>query len=158
VAAAMRGLKEGGQAVGAQILTDLSGFAPATILDQASRLMARQRFFNLVVTNVPGPQHPLYLMGREMIDIFPMVPLAKQQALGVAILSYNGRLNFGLTGDYDAMPDLDELAVDLRAALSELADAAGIDLAAPPSPIPTRPKEKTKAAKAAKADAGVHDS
>ena len=75
----LKGLKSGGQAVGAQVLTDLSGFAPSTIMDQASRLMSRQRFFNLVVTNVPGPQFPLYLLGRRMLDPFPMVPLAKNQ-------------------------------------------------------------------------------
>ena len=73
----LKGLKSGGQAVGAQVLTDLSGFAPPTIMGQASRLMSRQRFFNLVVTNVPGPQFPLYLLGRRMIDPFPMVPLAR---------------------------------------------------------------------------------
>ena len=94
--------------------------------------MARQRLFNLVVTNVPGPQFPLYLHGREMQDFFPLVPLAKDQALGVAIMSYNGRLNFGLLGDYDAMYDLDDLAEDFEAALAELADAAGIDLHAVP--------------------------
>ena len=137
ISAAMEGLKESGQAVGAQVLTELSGFAPATILDQASRLMARQRFFNLVVTNVPGPQIPLYVMGREMIDIFPMVPLAHKQALGIALMSYNGRLNFGLTGDYDLMPDLDHLAGDLHAALSELADAAGTTVTTPPPVVPT---------------------
>jgi diacylglycerol O-acyltransferase / wax synthase len=156
VAKAMRGLKDGGQAVGAQMLTELSGFAPATIMDQASRLMARQRFFNLVVTNVPGPQHPLYLMGREVIDIFPMVPLAKQQALGVAILSYNGRLNFGLTGDYDAVPDLDELADDFRASLSELADAAGTKLTARP-PMPSPVAEPTAREEERKADTGARD-
>ena len=86
----LKGLKSGGQAVGAQVLTDLSGFAPSTIMDQASRLMARQRFFNLVVTNVPGPQFPLYLLGRRMLDPFPMVPLAKNQGIGVALLSYDG--------------------------------------------------------------------
>src|SRR5919202_6415002 len=84
----LEGLKQGGQAVGAQVLTQLSGFAPPTIMGQASRLMSRQRFFNLVVTNVPGPQFPLYLMGREMLETFPMVPLAKNQALGIALLSY----------------------------------------------------------------------
>jgi diacylglycerol O-acyltransferase len=133
---AMEGLKEGKQAVGAQVLTELSGFAPATILNQASRLMARQRFFNLVVTNVPGPQVPLYLMGREMIDLFPMVPLATKQALGIALMSYNGRLNFGLTGDYDLMPDLDELAGDLHAALTELAEVAGTTVTTPPPVVP----------------------
>ena len=124
----LKGLKSGGQAVGAQVLTDLSGFAPPTIMDQASRLMARQRFFNLVVTNVPGPQFPLYLLGRRMIDPFPMVPLAKNQALGIALLSYDGRINFGLVGDYDLLWDLDEFATDLEDALAELADAAGVEL------------------------------
>ena len=122
----MAGLKESGQAVGAQVLTQLTGFAPPTIMAQASRLMARQRMFNLVVTNVPGPQFPLYLMGHELRDLFPMVPLARNQALGVAIMSYNGKMNFGLVGDYDAMHDLDDLADDFRASLAELADAAGV--------------------------------
>jgi diacylglycerol O-acyltransferase / wax synthase len=126
----LKGLKSGGQAVGAQVLTDLSGFAPPTIMDQASRLMARQRFFNLVVTNVPGPQFPLYLLGRRMLDPFPMVPLAKNQALGVALLSYDGHINFGLVGDYDLMWDLDDFADDLEESLDELADAAGVELRA----------------------------
>jgi diacylglycerol O-acyltransferase / wax synthase len=124
----LKDLKSGGQAVGAQVLTNLSGFAPPTIMGQASRLMARQRFFNLVVTNVPGPQFPLYLLGRRMLDPFPMVPLAKNQALGVALLSYDGRINFGLVGDYDLVWDLDDLAVDLEESLRELADAAGVEL------------------------------
>ena len=74
----LKGLKSGGQAVGAQVMTELSGFAPSTIMGQASRLMARQRFFNLVVTNVPGPQFPLYLLGRRMLDPFPMVPAREE--------------------------------------------------------------------------------
>jgi diacylglycerol O-acyltransferase len=124
----LKGLKSGGQAVGAQVLTELSGFAPSTIMGQASRLMARQRFFNLVVTNVPGPQFPLYLLGRRMLDPFPMVPLAKNQALGIALLSYDGRINFGLVGDFDLLWDLDELAADLEDSLAELAAAAGVEL------------------------------
>jgi WS/DGAT/MGAT family acyltransferase len=121
-------LKSSGQAVGAQVLTDLTGFAPPTIMDQAARLMSRQRFFNLVVTNVPGPQFPLYLAGRRMLDPFPMVPLAANQGLGIALLSYDGRINFGLVGDYDMIWDLDELADDVRASLAELADTAGVRL------------------------------
>jgi WS/DGAT/MGAT family acyltransferase len=124
----MAGLKESGQAVGAQVLTSLTGFAPPTIMAQASRLMARQRMFNLVVTNVPGPQFPLYLMGHELRDLFPMVPLARGQALGVAIMSYNGKMNFGLVGDYDLMHDLDDLADDFQESLGELADAAGVTI------------------------------
>jgi diacylglycerol O-acyltransferase / wax synthase len=123
-------LKSGGQAVGAQVLTELSGFAPPTIMGQASRLMSRQRFFNLVVTNVPGPQFPLYLLGRRMLDPFPMVPLASGQAVGVALLSYDGRINFGLVGDFDLMWDLDDLAVDLADSLAELAREAGVELRA----------------------------
>ena len=124
----LKGLKSGGQAVGARVLTDLSGFAPPTVMGQASRLMARQRFFNLVVTNVPGPQIPLYMAGRRMVDPFPMVPLAKNQALGIAILSYDGRINFGLVGDFDLMWDLDAFAGGVREALAELAEAAGVQL------------------------------
>jgi diacylglycerol O-acyltransferase / wax synthase len=124
----LKGLKSGGQAVGAQVLTELSGFAPSTVMGQASRVMARQRFFNVVVTNVPGPQIPLYLAGRRMIDPFPMVPLAKNQGLGIALLSYAGRINFGLVGDFDLMYDLDDFADDLAESLAELAAEAGVEL------------------------------
>jgi hypothetical protein len=137
----MKGLKEGSQAVGAQVLTDMSGFAPPTVMNQAARLMSRQRFFNLVVTNVPGPQLPLYLMGRRLLDPFPMVPLAKGQGLGVAIMSYDGRMNFGLNGDFDVMWDLDDLAEDLWLSLEELAEAAGVELSGEPEP--SAPRERS---------------
>jgi diacylglycerol O-acyltransferase / wax synthase len=126
----LKGLKSSGQAVGAQVLTDLSGFAPATVMNQASRLVARQRMFNLVVTNVPGPQFPLYLAGRRMLDPFPMVPLAKNQGIGIALLSYAGKINFGLVGDFDLLWDLDDFAEDVRESLDELAAAAGVELRA----------------------------
>jgi diacylglycerol O-acyltransferase / wax synthase len=120
----MSGVKESGQAVGAQVLTELTGFAPPTIMAQAARLSARQRMFNLVVTNVPGPQFPLYMLGRRLQEIFPMVPLAANQALGIAIMSYDGQLNFGLNADYDALPDLEQLAQDLTDAIAELLQVA----------------------------------
>jgi WS/DGAT/MGAT family acyltransferase len=119
----MGDLKASRQAVGASILTDLADFAPPTIVGQAARLQSRQRWFNLVVTNVPGPQFPLYLLGRRLLEIFPMVPLAKRQAVCFGIMSYDGTVNFGLTADYDGMADLDDLAADLEAALGELSDA-----------------------------------
>jgi diacylglycerol O-acyltransferase len=134
VSRAMVHIKRSGQAVGAQVLTNLSGFAPATVMTQAARLISTGRIFNIVVTNVPGPQFPLYLMGREMTDAFPMVPLARGQALGIAIMSYNGRMNYGLVGDFDAMTDLDDLPDDFDAALAELAEAAGVTLSGPPEP------------------------
>jgi diacylglycerol O-acyltransferase len=121
----MEGVKESGQAIGAQVLTELSGFAPPTIMAQAARLQARQRLFNLVVTNVPGPQFPLYMLGRQLDGMFPMVPLAENQSLGIAIMSYNGQLNFGLNADYDALSDLEALADELRASIEELVAAAG---------------------------------
>ena len=123
---AMQGLKESGQAVGAELLTQLAGFAPPTVLSQASRVQSQQRAFNVVVTNVPGPQFPLYMLGRKLLRIYPQVPLVRNTALGIAIMSYDGTLNFGLLGDYDALPDLDDLAAALRDAIAELAAAAGV--------------------------------
>ncbi len=120
----MGDLKGSGQAVGAEILTGLADFAPPTIASQAARLQSAQRFFNLVVTNIPGPQFPLYVLGREMQALYPMVPLAQKQAVCVGIMSYNGQIHFGLIGDYDAMADLDSLALDLEAAIDDLSAAA----------------------------------
>jgi diacylglycerol O-acyltransferase len=124
---AMKGLKESGQAVGAETLTQLADFAPPTIMSQAARLQARQRFFNLVVTNVPGPQVELFLLGRRMRGLYPVVPLALNQALGIAIMSYDGRLGFGLLGDFDALPDLEAIAAHLEGAIEDLAAEAGAD-------------------------------
>jgi diacylglycerol O-acyltransferase len=130
---AMEHLKESGQAVGAQVLTSLAGFAPPTILSQAARLQARQRYFNLVVTNVPGPQFPLYLLGRRLRGLYPVVPLARRQALGIAVMSYDGRLGFGLLADYDAVPELESIARDLERAIDSLARAAGVSAPAKPA-------------------------
>jgi hypothetical protein len=149
VSGEMRGVKQSGQAVGAEILTRLSGFAPPTIMAQAARLQARQRLFNLVVTNVPGPQFPLYLLGRELEEIYPMVPLAENTALGIAILSYNGQLNFGLVADYDALADVEVLADELRASIEELAEAAGVPAPSPP-PKEARPRASGARARAAR--------
>jgi hypothetical protein len=82
------------------------------------------RLFNLLVTNVPGPQFPLYALGRELLDLFPVAFLPGNHALAVAIMSYNGGIDFGLLGDYDAMPDLDKFAQMLDDARQELVDAA----------------------------------
>jgi WS/DGAT/MGAT family acyltransferase len=123
---AMEDLKRSGQAVGAQMITNLAGFAPPTILSQAARLQARQRFFNLVITNVPGPQFPLYLLGHRLQSLYPVVPLARKQALGIAVMSYDGHLGFGLLADYDAIPELEQIARELEDAIGSLARAAGL--------------------------------
>jgi diacylglycerol O-acyltransferase len=137
----MDGVKQSGQAVGAQVITELTGFAPPTIMAQAARLQARQRMFNLVVTNVPGPQFPLFMLGHRLEAMYPMVPLAARQALGIAIMSYDGRVHFGLNADYDALADIEDFAGDLRAAIAELVAAAG---AAPPA-APTRRRRRVSA-------------
>jgi WS/DGAT/MGAT family acyltransferase len=116
----MDGLKQSKQAVGAEVLASAQNFAPPTILAQASRLNFSTRLFNLIVTNVPGPQFPLYVLGRELEDVFPVAFLPKDHALAIAIMSYNGRMNFGLLGDYDAVPDLDAIADGIGRALAEL--------------------------------------
>jgi diacylglycerol O-acyltransferase / wax synthase len=126
ISRSMEDLKNSGQAVGAQVLTNLAGFAPPTIMSQAARLQARQPFFNLVVTNVPGPQFPLYLLGRRLQVLFPVVPLAQRQALGIAVMSYDGHLGFGLLGDFDSLPELENLRRDLEWAIDSLASAAGV--------------------------------
>ncbi len=121
---AMKGLKESGGAVGAHALSRLGDFAPPTLLGQAARLQFVTRVFNLVVTNVPGPQFPLYLLGRRMLRCHPQVPLAREQALGIALLSYDGRIGIGLIGDADNARDLGGLATAMRGALDELRGAA----------------------------------
>ncbi|HVF53089.1 MAG TPA: wax ester/triacylglycerol synthase family O-acyltransferase [Actinomycetota bacterium] len=120
VSETMKDLKSSGQAVGAQLLTSLGEYAPPTIIAQASRLVARQRAFNLVVTNVPGPQIPLYSLGRQMTEVYPVVPLSDNTTIGIALLSYNGTIGFGLIGDYDTAPDLGVLAEGIEKAIAEL--------------------------------------
>jgi hypothetical protein len=116
----MEGLKDSKQALGAEVITSLEALATPTILAQASRLNFSTRLFNLLVTNVPGPQFPLYVLGRRLEDLFPVAFLPKRHALAVAIMSYDGRMDFGLLGDYDAMPDLDALGEMLETSRAEL--------------------------------------
>jgi diacylglycerol O-acyltransferase / wax synthase len=120
----MGNLKQSKQALGAEVIAGLQDFAPPTLLAQASRLNFSTRLFNLIVTNVPGPQFPLYLLGREMEEIVPIAFLPENHALAIAIMSYNGKVDFGLLGDYDAMPDLEDLGGMLEDALAELVKEA----------------------------------
>ena len=110
----MGNLKQSKQALGAEVIAGLTDFAPPTLLAQASRLNFSTRLFNLIVTNVPGPQFPLYLLGREMLEIVPIAFLPENHALAIAIMSYNGKVDFGLLADYDAMPDLEDFGDDAR--------------------------------------------
>ena len=119
---AMDGLKESRQAMAASTIASLQGFAPPTIHAQASRLNFSGRLFNLLVTNVPGPQFPLYVLGRRLSEIFPIPFLAGKRAVAIAIISYDGKVGFGLLGDYDALPDLDVVAEGIEASLAQLVE------------------------------------
>src|SRR3984957_7352482 len=121
---AMDGLKESKQAVGAATLTAVNSLAPPTILAQASRLNFSTRLFNLLVTNIPGPQVPLYVLGRQLHDLFPVAFLPENHALAVAIMSYDCRLEYGLLCDFDALADIDVIAEGIQVSLDELLSAA----------------------------------
>jgi diacylglycerol O-acyltransferase / wax synthase len=133
---AMDGLKESKQAVGAATLAAVNNLAPPTILAQASRLNFSTRLFNLLVTNIPGPQFPLYVLGRQLEDLFPVAFLPKNHALAVAIMSYNGGIDYGLLADYDALPDIDVIADGIDVALRELLEAAAAAGPEPSAPAP----------------------
>jgi WS/DGAT/MGAT family acyltransferase len=122
----MQGLKESKQAVAGEVLTSLSGFAPPMLLALGARVGTRipQRNVNTVTTNVPGPQFPLYAAGRRLLEAFPYVPLGGHIRVGVAIFSYNGALNFGITGDYDTAPDIDVLSDGIESGMTELVNLA----------------------------------
>src|SRR5437764_531772 len=121
---AMDGLKESKQAVGAATIAAVNNLAPPTILAQASRIQFSTRLFNLIVTNIPGPQFPLYVLGRRLEDLFPVAFLPQHHALAVAIMSYDGGIDYGLLADYDALPDIDVFAEGIEECLAELRRAA----------------------------------
>jgi WS/DGAT/MGAT family acyltransferase len=121
---AMDGLKASKQALGAEVISRFNDFAPPTLLAQSARINFSTRLFNLIVTNVPGPQIPLYVLGRELDEFFPVAFLPPHQALAIAIVSYNGEITFGLLADYDSMEDVDEIAEGTSAAIAELDEAA----------------------------------
>jgi WS/DGAT/MGAT family acyltransferase len=125
----MAGLKESKQALGAEMISRFNDFAPPTLLAQASRLNFSTRLFNLLVTNVPGPQIPLYVLGRDLEEVFPVAFLPQNHALAIAIMSYHGKVGFGLLADYDSMEDIEILGDGINEALEELL-AAGESAAA----------------------------
>ncbi|MGI8666999.1 MAG: WS/DGAT/MGAT family O-acyltransferase [Jatrophihabitans sp.] len=124
---AMKAHKESGQSVGAEALVALSGFAPPTLHALGARAANSftRRLFNVVVTNVPGPQFPLYASGATMLEMFPVVPLAAGQAVSIGLTSYNGGVYFGLNADRDAMYDADVLGSLIEESLAELVAAVG---------------------------------
>jgi WS/DGAT/MGAT family acyltransferase len=145
VTAQMDKLKQSNEAVAGEVLTSLAGFAPPLLLALAERLATRvpQRNINTVTTNVPGPQHPLYVGGKRMLEAFPYVPLGGHVRVGVAIFSYDGGLTFGVTGDFDCAPDVDVLCCGIEsgmAAVLRAAAGAGAKARTPAEPARTNAK------------------
>jgi diacylglycerol O-acyltransferase / wax synthase len=130
VSGQMKDLKESNQAVAAESLVSMSGFAPPLLLAlgtrAASRAIGRWKgsSVNTVTTNVPGPQFPLYARGRKMIEAYPYVPLARPVRTGVAIFSYVGRLTFGVTADFDSIPDITPLSAGIESGMADMLKAA----------------------------------
>lgn len=135
--------KESGQMIGAQSLVTLADFASPTLHSLGARLGSSlsKRVYNLVVTNVPGPQFPLYAAGAQLMEAYPVVPLAKGQAVSVGLTSYNGGVFFGLNADRDAMPDIDVVSQCLLDSIEELKvtakprTAAGNTRSSPSNPV-----------------------
>jgi diacylglycerol O-acyltransferase / wax synthase len=131
-------LKDSRQALGAELLTEATEWTPSTLLTLAMRLSSRALPFNLVVTNVPGPQVPLYLLRSRLIEAYPLVPLWMNQGLGVALFSYAGKFFWGISADWDLVPDLHDFVLGIRESfreLQELAEASG---------APTRKRERAQ--------------
>jgi len=113
-------LKSSRQALGAETLTEAVVWTGTTLLSMGSRLMALGQPFNLVVTNIAGPPVPLYLLESPMLEVIPMVPLMGTLTTGIALFSYEGKLFWGITADWDLVPDLHDIVLTLERALDEL--------------------------------------
>jgi diacylglycerol O-acyltransferase len=153
VSYAFKAHKDTGMAVAANRLADQAGFAPTTFHALGSRLAASQvrRGFDLVVTNVPGPQFPLYAAGAQMLESYPVQPLLPGHALAIGVTSYDGGVYYGLTADRDALPDVDVLGQCLEEALAELVDSSSDERPRAPR---GRRGEPSTSARAARAGAG----
>lgn len=113
-------------AMGADAIISLGAYAPGGLLAGAARLVSRGPWFNLVVSNIPGPQQPMYLAGARLVASYPSMPLGENSALSIACSSLGGTMAFGLTGDWDGMPDIHALPLAIDGSLDELCKAAGV--------------------------------
>jgi WS/DGAT/MGAT family acyltransferase len=126
VSAAMDDVKDSAQVRAGALIVGATGLAPPVVSSLAVRAMSGPRMFNLVVSNVPGPQQTLYLDGTPLREVYPAVPLnPRNQALSIGIVSYDGGVGFGLLGDRDALGDIGDAAAGLEASVAELLEAAG---------------------------------
>ncbi len=124
-------LKAGSQAMGSREIIDIAAHAPPVIHTFLARSLFATRLFNVTITNVPGPQVPLYAFGSRMREVWPLVPLAADHALGIAVFSYDGRVFFCLNAARDSLPDLDVLADGIADAIRELGELADVSRLGP---------------------------
>ena len=146
-----RELKESRQAVGAELLTDVAEWAPSTLLALGTRNVTRMRLFDMIVTNVPGPQFPVYMAGARLLETYPVVPLFDNMGLGIALLSYDGAIYWGMNADYDLFPDTSEAvdAIDESfAALEAAAQAASDELTSSGGEVNIQPPAGHKSSEA----------
>jgi len=136
IRAATERLKNTKQAMGAEMLTRVGEWTPTTLLSLGARMVTRALPFNLVVTNVPGPQVPLYLLGAKMLDNYPFVPLTDFLGLGIALFSYAGQLCWGFAADWDLLPDLRDFVVAIEDAFRQLREKAGLQEGEAARPLP----------------------
>ncbi len=129
-------LKDTKQALGAEMLTRVGEWTPTTLLSLGGRMVTRALPFNLVVTNVPGPQVPLYLLGAKMLDNYGLVPLTDFLGLGICLFSYAGQLCWGFAADWDLVPDLGDFVAAVADAFRELREKAGVLEGESPRPQP----------------------
>jgi WS/DGAT/MGAT family acyltransferase len=126
IRAGTKHLKESMMAMSADTIIGLGAYAPGGLLAGAARLASRGPWFNLVVSNIPGPPQPMYLAGARLVASYPSMPLGQNSALSIACTSLAGTMAFGLTGDWDAMPDIDRLAFALEESFEEICKIAGV--------------------------------
>jgi WS/DGAT/MGAT family acyltransferase len=132
-------LKDSNEAVGAEFLMNIGSWAPPTIHAMAARTASRARFINLVVSNVPGPQIPMYIDGAKLLAQYPIMPIAENMGLSIAVTSLAGTMAFGITADWDTLPDIEVLAEGMDATIGELRKAAEQEA----SRSASRPKRRT---------------
>ena len=136
---------ESGQQVGADALVELGRFSPPTLHALGARVASQlaRRMYNVLITNVPGPQVPLYAAGFPVDAMYPVAPLGPGQALAVSCTSYNGRVFFGMTADRDAIPDVEEFAVQIGEAVEEILSTIPQQSDSPAPHARRRPRSRT---------------
>lgn len=137
-------LKETQQALGAQFMLQVAEWAGANLMSVGVGVLNRLRPYNLIITNIPGPQEPYYLLTAQMLECYPQVPLFRDQGLGIALSSYLGRLNFGFSSDWEVVPDLDEFVSAMRTSFKELLVAARKQHRTPSGPKSPSPVRRSR--------------